>query len=260
MLIAQISDSHVAPRGETALGGADTAAALERAVGHVNRLAPRPDLVVATGDLAAGGTDVEYGLVREILAPLAPPLFAIPGNHDVREGFRRAFAERGFLPAEGTFLHYTVEGFPLRLIALDTLVPGEDRGALCAERLAWAEARLAEGKGRPSLILMHHPPFASGIAALDRHRCAGHEALAALVGRHGGVVRVLCGHIHRPIAASWAGTVAMTGPSVARQMELSLDPERPFGWADEPAALALHLWRADEGMVTHLSLVDAGGP
>ncbi len=256
MLIAQISDPHVAGRGETALDGTDTAACLMRAVRHLNRLAPRPDLVVATGDLAADGKVAEYALAREILAPLEMPLFVIPGNHDDRERLRRAFADHSYLPRAGRFLHYAVDDFPVRLIALDTIVPGENRGELCPERLAWLEARLAEAPDRPTVIVMHHPPFVNGIARLDAQRCAPADALGATIARHPCIERMLCGHIHRPIQVRWFGTIAATCPSVARQMELSLDPDIPFGWSDEPPALYLHIWRDGDGMVTHTSVID----
>src|SRR5260370_27749823 len=64
------------------------------------------------------------------------PLYVIPGTHASREGLSRAFADRGYLPTSGGFLHYTVEEWPVRLIGLDTQVPGQPGGRLCAERLA----------------------------------------------------------------------------------------------------------------------------
>jgi len=74
-------------------------------------------------------------------------VFMIPGNHDARDAMRAAFPEHRYLPADG-FLQYTVEGLPVRLIALDTLVEGKGHGELCDERLDWLEARLAEATGR----------------------------------------------------------------------------------------------------------------
>jgi len=109
MLIAQISDMHVKREGELLYGRIDTAGYLERAVAHLLRLDPRPDIVLATGDLVEGGKPEEYARLRRLLAPLPMPLYVIPGNHDGRDALRAAFADRGFLPAQG-FLHYAVEG------------------------------------------------------------------------------------------------------------------------------------------------------
>ena len=143
MLIAQITDMHLKPPGELLYKRIDTAGFLERAVAHVNALDPRPDVVLATGDLVEGGTPGEYALLRRLLAPLAMPVYLIPGNHDARDALREGFADHAYLPPSG-FLQYTIENLPVRLIALDTLVPGKGYGALCAERLDWLEARLAE--------------------------------------------------------------------------------------------------------------------
>ena len=41
---------------------------------------------------------------------------------------------------------------------------GEAGGALCEDRLRWIDRALAAAPGRPTLVLMHHPPFATGIA------------------------------------------------------------------------------------------------
>ena len=125
MIIAQISDMHVAepdtPHDSVFAG----AASLSQAVSHLNRLDPRPDVLVATGDLVACGTEAEYRLLRALLAPLEMPVYLLPGNHDDRDALRSVFPDHDYLPAGG-FLHYTVEAGPLRLIMLDTLVPAKN--------------------------------------------------------------------------------------------------------------------------------------
>src|SRR6202030_4772200 len=68
------------------------------------------------------------------LAPWPIPFFVIPGNHDAREPLRAAFGGDGYLSGDG-FIQYAVEDYPLRLVALDTLVPGKHHGELCAHRL-----------------------------------------------------------------------------------------------------------------------------
>ena len=252
MLIAQISDMHIRAPGKLLYRRIDTADFLERAVVHVNRLDPRPDVVLATGDLVESGKPEEYTLLRELLAPLAMPVHVIPGNHDARDALRRAFPDHFYLPRSG-FLQYTIEGLPLRLIALDTLVEGKHHGALCLERLDWLQARLAESDG-PTVLFMHHPPFKCGIGAFDSTRVEeGGRRLAELVQRHGNVERILCGHIHRPIQVSWAGTMASIAPSTAHQATLDLRANAPLSLMMEPPAIALHLWRPDTGLITHVS-------
>jgi 3',5'-cyclic AMP phosphodiesterase CpdA len=254
MLIAQISDMHIKPPGELLYRRIDTAGFLARAVAHINALDPRPDVVLATGDLVEGGKAEEYALLRRLLAPLAMPVYLIPGNHDARETLRAAFADHAYLPKDG-FVQYTVEDWPVRLIALDTLVPGKTHGELCAERLAWLQARLAESD-RPTLIFMHHPPFECGIAPFDGHRLlAGEKELVALVRRHPQVERAICGHVHRPIQLRWAGTMASIAPSTAHQATLDLHDGAPFSMMMEPPGVALHLWKPGTGLITHVSYV-----
>src|SRR5690348_1407135 len=114
MLIAQISDMHIKPPGTLLYKRIDTAGYLERAVAHVMRLDPRPDLVIATGDLVDGGKPEEYAFLREMLAPLAMPVYLIPGNHDARDAMRAAFSDHAYLPPNG-YLQYAIDDHPLRL-------------------------------------------------------------------------------------------------------------------------------------------------
>ena len=253
MLIAQISDTHIKPDGRLAYRKVDTAAALVRCVEHLVRMQPRPDVVLATGDLAAAGRPEEYRRRRDLLGPLPMPVLLIPGNHDDREALREAFPDHAYLPRTG-LLHYVVEGYPLRLVGLDTLVPGQGGGLMGEERLAWLDARLREQPGRPTVIFMHHPPFATGIGHMDRQGLADPDAMAAVVGRHRQVEAVLCGHLHRPITARWAGTVASTAPSPAPQVVVDLREDGPSAFALEPPAIRVHLWR-DGMLVTHTDYV-----
>lgn len=261
MLIAQITDMHLKAEGELLYDRIDTAGYLERAVAHIAALDPKPDIVIATGDLVEGGKPEEYARLRRLLAPLTMPVFVVPGNHDARDALREGFADHAWLPRSG-FLQYAIEDLPLRLIALDTLVPGKGHGELCEERLAWLEARLSERTDAPTLLFMHHPPFACGIAAFDKARLVrGGERLAELVRRHGNVRRLLCGHVHRPIQAIWAGTLASIAPSTAHQSTLDLHDGAPLSMMMEPPAIALHHWTGDGGLVTHVSYVgDFDGP
>lgn len=251
MLIAQISDLHIKPEGELAYRVVDTAPYLERTVAWLNGLDPQPDAVLATGDLVDAGSPVEYARLRELLRPLRAPAFLIPGNHDRREPLREAFPDHTYLP-RGEFLHYTVERFPLRLIGLDTTVPGRESGELCARRLKWLDERLSEGHDRPTLLFMHHPPFDTGIAHMDRIGLAGAAAFAELVRRRPQVERAVCGHIHRAIQIRWAGTVASVAPSTAHQVVLDLKPDGASAFALEPPGVQLLYWRPGTGLIGHL--------
>jgi 3',5'-cyclic AMP phosphodiesterase CpdA len=213
-----------------------------------------------TGDLTDDGRPEEYAALRELLAPLSMPYLLIPGNHDDRENLRRAFSDCSYLPKEGPYLHYVVEDYPVRLIGLDTTLPGETGGALCNARLAWLAARLAEVPDRPTVFFLHHPPFPTGMFHMDEMGLDDPEPLAELIARYPRVERILCGHLHRPIQVRFAGTIAATAPATAYQIALTLTEDTRARWRLEPPAVLLHLWRPDVGIVTHTSYIADYGP
>lgn len=257
MLIAQLTDTHIKPAGRLAYRRVDTETCLRRAVAHVAALEPRPDVVLLTGDLVDAGHPEEYALLRSILEDLPKPYYLIPGNHDERRALASGFPDHGYLPRDGEFLHYVVEGHELRLIGLDTIIPGQPGGEMCAKRTGWLDARLAEAPDRPTLLFMHHPPFRTGIEHMDAMRLADEDRFASLVRRHPQVVRVLCGHVHRAIQAPFAGTTASIAPSTAHQVALDLRPQGPSAFMLEPPGFQLHLYEEGTGLVTHTAAIGA---
>jgi 3',5'-cyclic AMP phosphodiesterase CpdA len=252
-VIAQITDFHLGLPGSRADERYRTAEHLARAVAHLNALEPRPDVVLATGDLTDDGTAAEYARLKELLVPLVMPVFLIPGNHDDREALRAAFPDR--LPAQG-FLHYAVEDYPVRLLALDTNVPGAGGGLICEERAEWLSERLAEQPERPTVLFMHHPPFRTGMQAMDRMGLEGAERLERTVAPYENVERVLCGHLHRPIQRRFAGTIASTCPGTAHQLALDLVSGGKISTLMGAPACQLHVWYGHEdGLVTHTSYI-----
>ena len=256
MLIAHISDLHIRPRGELAYGVAETNVLAERAVNALLRLRPRPDVVLLTGDATDCGLAEEFGILRGLIARLPMPVYAMPGNHDRRDAMRECFREDGYLPTAG-YLNYVVETRPVRIIALDSLVPGASHGALAPETLAFLAATLEAAPDVPTLVCLHHPPVLCGIAHMDRIRLLeGAEEFAEIVGRHPQVERILTGHHHRPIVTRFAGTLCQIAPSVAHQVALDLTADGPSAFVLEPPAFLLHHWTSEAGLVTHTAYVD----
>jgi 3',5'-cyclic AMP phosphodiesterase CpdA len=139
----------------------------------------------------------------------------------------------------------------MRLIGLDTVVPGHGHGEMCAQRLAWLEGRLAERRDQPTLVFMHHPPFSTGLADMDRINCRNGQAMSGVLRRVDNIERVVCGHHHRPITVRWGGTVGSVAPSTAHQVTLDLIPDNSTTFVMEPPGFQLHLWSAEAGLVTH---------
>ena len=123
----------------------------------------RPDVLLLTGDLVDHGAPDEYKLLRDLLDQVDIPTYLIPGNHDDRASLVAAFRDHEYLPLDGGPLAYTIDDFAVRLIGLDTLRDGYHDGELDAARLGWLDEQLAAASDAPTLVFMHHPPFATGI-------------------------------------------------------------------------------------------------
>ncbi len=254
VLIAQISDLHIKRPGERAYEMVDTAAALTHCIAHLNRFRPRPAFVVISGDLVDRGLEEEYAHLRRLLAPLELPFAAIPGNHDERRNFRRAFSDEASAQRSGP-ANLRIEVGGLVLLLLDSSVPGKDDGRLDSETLQWLDGELAAAPDRPALVFMHHPPFKTGIAHMDRQNLRNAAQLAAILERHAQVRLIAAGHVHRAVTTLFAGVAASICPAPNHAVDLDLAAERPPSLRIDPPAFHLHAWFAGDGfgkLVTHL--------
>ncbi len=241
VIVAQLTDTHIRPPGRLAYGLVDTARHLEAAIALLANPPVPIDAVIVTGDLVDFGTDEKYAHFRHLVAPLSLPIHPIPGNHDEREAFRRAFADHPDLPTAGP-LSYVSEVGALRLILLDSTVPGRPHGQMTPETLAWLDGVLAREASRPALVALHHPPFTTGIRHMDLQNCFGAEGLEEVLRRHPQVLATVCGHVHRTVLTTFAGRAAAIGPSPAHAVSLDLRPDGPPTFTMEPPALLLHVW------------------
>jgi Icc protein len=249
MVIAQISDTHILARSSDQAVSASRAENLRQCVADINRQGV--DVVVHTGDSVHHGVAEEYALLREILAELEPPLFITPGNRDQQAALRTAFSDFSYLPRDGDLLHYAIEDYPVRLVALDSVAAGERKGVFGEQRLAWLEETLAQEPDRRTLLFVHHPPFDVAPDYYGGYLRPQEAAdLAALVSRHPQVERLLCGHVHRWHREPWGGTVATTMPSVAVDLRKGVDPA-----FEEAPLYLLHVVSSDGGLVSETRVV-----
>lgn len=260
MLICQISDLHVRTAGSLAYGIVDTAVMLERCVSHILALPQRPAAVIATGDLVDFGRPEEYSRLRSLLEPLTMPVYLLPGNHDCRSELGRAFPTHHYLGQSAEYIQFTVETLPVRIVALDTVVPGQSGGTLCGNRLEWLDRALSDAPHRPTIVAMHHPPFLTGIGHMDRIGLSQREDLARIIAAHPQVERIICGHLHRSITTRFGGTLASTCPSPAHQVALDIDGDAADCFVMEPPGYHLHWWSGGQ-LVSHAAVVgDYPGP
>jgi Icc protein len=254
-LLAQISDLHIMTRGRLARSGVDTPAMVRSCVSHILALKQHPDAVAVTGDLTDHGRPEEYDMLRELLAPLHMPIYLIPGNHDDRHALRAAFPDHAYLRQSAELVQYVIDAHPLRIVALDTLIPGQGGGEVGEESLGWLDRTLESAPDAPAVVLMHHPPFKTYISYMDDYGLRNPEPLAAVIGHHPQVQAILCGHVHRPIVARFAGTIASTSPSPVHQVALNLEPGARLGLVMEPPAYRLHAYASQGGLVSHIMYV-----
>ena len=258
MILVQISDTHIDKPGALVYGHFDTSHALTKVVETINAMGPGPDLVLHTGDIASHGSVSRYEGFREIAGKIDAPVVLIPGNHDDRDALRTVFGGTSWLPGTGEFLHYVIEDWPVRIICCDSVIADETPGEMCPERLAWLDARLAEAPDRPTIVALHHPPFNSGMTgSTSRGLIRGGDELDTLLRKHNQVIRILAGHVHRPIIAAFGGTIAMAGPTTCYPFGLDTGPENELNVVHEPPAIGVHLWLEDAspsgaGLVSHV--------
>jgi 3',5'-cyclic-AMP phosphodiesterase len=252
MLIVQISDTHVTRPGEGTRYSADPGLNLARCVEHLQRTTPLPDAIIASGDLVNQGEEAEYERLRGLLAPLAVPVYLIPGNHDLRAPLRKVFRDHAYFPRDGSSICYCIEQHTVRLIGLDTVNEGMEGGTLYDEQLAWLERMLVMAPDKPTVIFMHHPPFSTGLPCMDAIALDtdSARALGEIVERHPCIERLVCGHVHRECYVHWHGTTVSICPSTAFQMAFDMGEGATFRAGAEPPAYQVHYWNGKQ-LVTH---------
>lgn len=257
MLIAHISDSHVTRPGHLAYDVAPVGDLLAQVVEHINAFSPKVDLVVHTGDVTFSGRRDEAEEARRLLSQLRCPYFLIPGNHDNRRTLHQVFGQTACPAQADGFLNYTVDAFPLRLVALDSTRPDAPGGALCDDRAAWLRTRLAEAPERPTLLLLHHPPVNCGVLETDEDGFEGRGVLADIVAQYRCIQRILCGHIHLPAHAGWQGRSVSVAPATGLELRLDLTRSLPSAFHLSDPAYLMHYVPDNGPIVTHLV---AAGP
>jgi 3',5'-cyclic AMP phosphodiesterase CpdA len=204
-LIVHLSDTHFTAARAPMFGVVDSDATLAETLRGLTGAGLRPDAIVVTGDIADTGADGAYQRVRAMLEPVAAELGAeliwVMGNHDGRAAFRT-----GLLDEKASDEPYdrVIDLDGLRLIVLDSTVPGFHYGAFTAEQLEWLAAELATPAPRGTLLAMHHPPIPSPQLFDELIELRDQAGLEAVV-RGSDVRGILAGHLHYSTHTMFAG-------------------------------------------------------
>lgn len=215
--LLHVTDLHVVAEGEPQHSGPGPLRALRTVLAAVESSPLRPAAIVLSGDLADAGEPGAYARLREALLPAAERLGAAvvvcAGNHDDRAALRSAGLGPTGPGAGDAPIDHVVWLTDLRVLVLDSSVPGLVRGELAEEQLAWAAEELARPAPAGTVLVIHHAPMPSPIG-LDGLRLDRPERLAALI-RGTDVRMMLCGHSHHGSAGTIAGVPVWMGPALA---------------------------------------------
>lgn len=235
--LVHLSDTHFLADHGPLFGKVDTDRGLRRALDRLRGELERADLIVITGDVADLGEPEAYERVAAIVEPAAADLGAellwVMGNHDVR----RPFSSRLWGTATDEPLDRTLMLGGLRVIALDSTVPGYHHGELTDDQLGRLADILAEPAPHGTVLALHHPPLPTRVKLMGLVELRAADRLAEVI--NGTDVRaILAGHLHY----STFGTFAGVPVSVAAASCYTIDPlpgKRRFDGVDLNHAFSL---------------------
>jgi Icc protein len=194
MRLLQLSDPHLLADPAGVYRDRPPAACLAEALRHGAALAPRPDLLLISGDLCQDESWGGYVCLRRLLEAWPTPVALLAGNHDHPQLLRAALGRRAAVaPA-------LLETGGCRLALLNSHQAGRTGGALGSRQLTWLAAALqrwAAGPSRPLLVAVHHPPLPIGDPFLDAIGLDDGPELLALLRRAPDLVGVVFGHVHQ---------------------------------------------------------------
>ncbi|WP_300008448.1 metallophosphoesterase [Pseudonocardia sp.] len=213
--LIQFTDTHLVPEDARLAGGHDPLPGLAAALGVVEDSGLRPAALLFTGDLVEGGDAASYRRFRALVEPAAArigvPVIHVLGNHDDRATARVHLLDE---PASTDPHDRVVWLGALRVVVLDTTVPGASHGELTPAQLAWLGAELAVPAPDGTVLALHHPPLPTSSPLSAAIELADRAALGTVLA--GSDVRiVLAGHTHVVSAGAIAGIPVWTGGSTS---------------------------------------------
>jgi Icc protein len=254
--LLHLSDTHLRAGDDPLYGSIDSSARLGRALAQIAESGSTPDAIIFTGDLADHGEPEAYETLRALVDPwaarLGAPVIWVMGNHDDRASFRAGLladnAPDASAPVDSV---YDIDG--LRVIALDTSVPGHHHGEITDAQLEWLEVELAIPAAHGTILAMHHPPVPSVLDLAVTVELREQSRLAAVL-RGSDVRTILAGHLHYSTAATFAGIPVSVASATCYTQDLAV---AVGGTRPQDAAQAYNLVHVFDETVVH-SVVSVG--
>jgi Icc protein len=222
--VAHVSDSHFTASG-LLHGGVRVAATYAAALAALEGSGIPIDALIHTGDIADQGEAEAYRtattLTRETTRRTGWPVLWATGNHDVRTAMAQELLGE---PPTDEPLDRVLDVHGLRLVSLDTSIPGHVEGGIDQAQADWLRAVLTEPAEHGTVLALHHPPVPVEVTAMARLHLENQDRLeAALAGSD--VRAILGGHLHYATSSVFAGVPVHVAPSTAYTIRLT----RPHG-------------------------------
>ncbi|GAA2159318.1 calcineurin-like phosphoesterase family protein [Humibacillus xanthopallidus] len=248
-VIAHLSDPHLlGSRGGRLAGRIDTAEQLRRGLERVESCSEAIDALVISGDLADSGEPAAYELLLELVGPvverLGCELVVTGGNHDERRPLATVlFGVDDDAPQDRVT---TVRG--LRIITIDSAVPGYHHGGFSDDQYAWLAKELTTQADHGTILVIHHAPITYRSPVMQLLDFDDVDRLREVV--EGTDVRaVLSGHLHVTSFGMLGSVPVMVAGGVSYVDDVGAPRELLMG-VDGPQSWNLVEIHADEVVAT----------
>ncbi|MCC3282218.1 phosphodiesterase [Arthrobacter caoxuetaonis] len=245
-LILHLSDTHLLAGPDPLYGAVDSKAKLQAVFERLEAAERKPEAIIFTGDLTDKGEAEAYDHLRSIVEPAADKMGAkviwVMGNHDRRETFKERLLDEApsMAPLDRV---YEVNG--LRIITLDSTVPGYHHGELSDAQLTWLRSQLRTPAAEGTILALHHPPVPSvqdlTVLVELRHQ---RDLAAAVAGTD--VRAIIAGHLHYSTFTTFAGIPVSVASATCYTQDLATP-----GTRGQDAGQAFHMIHVYEDSVVH---------
>jgi len=255
--VIHISDTHLIVGNRPLSGSFDPIENLKAMLERIERIRDA-DALVITGDLTDLGEPDAYRDLKRLVEPVVErmgiPVIWVAGNHDERPAMRRDLLDED--PSLKAIYHsFDLDG--LRLIALDSSVPGWHHGEIGADQLAWLAEDLATPAPLGTILALHHPPLPSHVPMFDILDLKDQPAFADAI-RGSDVRAILAGHLHYSMSGSFAGIPTYVAAASCYTMDVARPPLEVNGMDAGQSFHLVHVY--DEQVTSTVVPVAAADP
>lgn len=220
-VLLHLSDTHLLDGDKQLYGDVDADKRLAEIFENISSSGAKIDAMVFTGDIADKGEIGAYSKIRKMVDRLAENLDSeivwVMGNHDDRSNFRQELLDSSPSSDPVDSVH-DING--LRVIALDTTVPGEHYGAITQNQHDWLAEVLSSPSEHGSVLALHHPPMPSFLPNATTVELRGQKDLRNII-TNSDIRSIIGGHMHYSSFATFAGIPVSVASSTCYTQDLN---------------------------------------